>query len=979
MIEIDGEVEMPWGGWSFLQLPAGNACAARYGRWIGVFALLLLFLPVLLQPAEAAKKWRTTKFQVILAIPQIDMRFERGRMAALAAEISEHLVRQVTIDPDELFKMENFLHDAAEYYQDLGFPDPIGSGYLKPLIKSVDGSEFVRVFLFDLEAWNPEAKGLGFYINECDGEKFRAFRGIALSRPKTFKDGKLMELAYANMAHELFHAVQQASNFKKTPGKCRIGKWISEGTADAIGFDVARKLRRLTFPNWNVSESGRPLFAKVWGLRSYSRPLTKPDEQYSGHYLTSSFWRHLAELTYAKKHGRDHPGAGKAPVDYSYMVDLFSKRPNGSGPRFELEWLNDWMHTYADIIDDLDRVYAQFTATIADHMAPGSRIGKIKGLTKQGREERWREALFGPCKPVKIGSKVPWRTIPFDLDFAAARCFEFEVTGGGGGGELIIQQSTLTAGEQRQLRIGLSGGHLVGGPNIQPGAAGTVDEGKSFAIWRFPITFNHKYAFVISNLAGKAEKTTKLKVPLHFTLSSWQTSWSKRAEPPPKQKKKIKTKADVKQRLRETAAKPSRKTALAAMASRLNEPASATCDGNLRAKNVCGPQLKIILMLDDGSIPGQGLIGGSGGPIRQIGAAGELRRGGGAVAPAMSAAERIAGKGNTIDISIPLIGYGIRTKVSNARITVTKGGGGTYHAVRTTPEKHLGYLPNGQVTITENTRHVLQGSFVASLVDAVDAKKATARNPELPVRESIQGSFTIAAPWRGKPGKQSADSGSMRDIRLDMVSFIQKLPPAMRNSMLRGAPLQQLCKMGIDEKQLIALGFIGEQDSKSPCGGTAAAVLQEPVCDCRCKSFDDEYGNKECRQQCRQEWRRQQCRSPDDLELGPMDAETEKFMAEVQALGLPEITNKTYRMTFQKGSPRVRKALWQDIERQKQVRLSRPAKQAGGALDAETMRYKAEMESRGLPAKTVAAGVIMFKSGNAQKRKMLWKMLQQMK
>lgn len=170
----------------------------------------------------------------------------------------------------------------------MGFADPVASGHLRPVYRHPTGKK-IRVYLTDVTSWNPSISlagaGLAYYVGKCSN--LEQYNTILIHRPSAFQNGKLKESTYASAAHELFHAVQAASTFMKIPRPCHIGKWITEGTADAIGFDMARQLRRFTFPEWRSN----PGFLKIWGGRQYNQPLSEPEPGPTGlnDYFSSSF------------------------------------------------------------------------------------------------------------------------------------------------------------------------------------------------------------------------------------------------------------------------------------------------------------------------------------------------------------------------------------------------------------------------------------------------------------------------------------------------------------------------------------------------------------------------------------------------------------------------------------------------------------------------------------------------------------------
>ena len=198
----------------------------------GIGLLLLLGLD------SAFARWQTTWFEIVVADPS-----QYGR----AFETMESNVLRLALNEDELFSMELFLHDVAVHFENKGFADPVAAGVLGPLVDENNGDKkLIRVYLLDIMSFNTAYTAanvpLAYYTNDCDGPEFPD--SIFIHKPNAFKNNRVKDETYATLAHELFHAVQKASLFGRSRD-CSVGKWITEGTADAIGYDMGRVVQWL--------------------------------------------------------------------------------------------------------------------------------------------------------------------------------------------------------------------------------------------------------------------------------------------------------------------------------------------------------------------------------------------------------------------------------------------------------------------------------------------------------------------------------------------------------------------------------------------------------------------------------------------------------------------------------------------------------------------------------------------------------------
>lgn len=242
------------------------------------------------------------------------------------------------IDPTARSLIQTHLRESARLLERWGFPAPA----LQPVVTLPGGQAAYRIYL---------ARGLagmaGYYRGpSC---RFDANGAIIVLDLDAIlgRDGQPTPAGLEAVSHELFHAVQRATPFfGEHYCEGRVGGWIAEGTAKAVGWDLTRLLNR-----------ARPSDID-WGERRYSDrlpvPLTirnahgsNPGAQPDPAYQTASFWRYLAEYQASMHAGGTLPGPEVNPVDYSYLRSMFAmgrtKRDcaASSAPcEGELQWLD---------------------------------------------------------------------------------------------------------------------------------------------------------------------------------------------------------------------------------------------------------------------------------------------------------------------------------------------------------------------------------------------------------------------------------------------------------------------------------------------------------------------------------------------------------------------------------------------------------------------------------------------------------------
>ena len=216
-------------------------------RLVGYFLISTLLCLPHLESALAAQ-WPVKDFVVFFGEPwssNVPDLVEIGRYVTdeSSYELDTREDRPAHIPESTVTEIENYLGLVARRYEALGFLPPT----LEPVIRQADGRFAYRVYLYDTDQDAPAS-----YSTDCAGGVLRRIIRVDLDNPSSpaglaiGQNGKITDKGYQDLAHELFHAVQASYPLFKE--NCALGDWIFEGTADALGVDLARELRGITLP-----------------------------------------------------------------------------------------------------------------------------------------------------------------------------------------------------------------------------------------------------------------------------------------------------------------------------------------------------------------------------------------------------------------------------------------------------------------------------------------------------------------------------------------------------------------------------------------------------------------------------------------------------------------------------------------------------------------------------------------------------------
>lgn len=465
--------------------------------------LLLLFTPIIATPLFA-DNGSTTQYTIIQNAPsprQNPSLFTRVVNMDLVNDIADRLID--SIDEKTTNLLEEYVEKVAREYAAQGFKAPALDG-------TIEGTGAHPIYVYD---YPDKGTPTALYSVRC--EKMKTSRYIAVDSSRVMINGKINSKVYEDLAHELFHAIQ--GSYALFNEHCNLGDWIAEGTATAVGIDMAKSINNTP--------------VKQWGQRTYSAPLRVPDlengfeSQYSSQegHRTQGLWRYFGE--YISEGGVPGVVQGKAP-DYRYLTKLFDLDIQGkSSEEKELRWLDVFLKSNASGIGrGLDEIYPLFITTFAHYM-PTRSNNKAKESVKP-----WQKCLFVEgldcrkpadfnalrigCEKVNFSSALTeYKTYATSFEKVSARCFE--VFYDGPANELDIQiviesndnqllSSIKTIGMETNPDNGLS--KKIKLLNSQ---TATFDDYPNVGVWEFAVNIKGRKSviFVVSNVAQDASKT----------------------------------------------------------------------------------------------------------------------------------------------------------------------------------------------------------------------------------------------------------------------------------------------------------------------------------------------------------------------------------------------------------------------------------------------------------------------------------------
>lgn len=790
-----------------------------------IFVLGILWLGL----ASAAEPWPTTQFEVFVGTPNLTYSVG-GRAIQKATEDWIDLDEPAPLSrapqdlPGTVAEIELLLADMAGELQRMGFRAPT----LEPLVERADGSLAYRVYLMDAPGKAPAWYGQ----DDSCSDQMRPWVGInGLALVPT----GLSDKAYQDIPHELFHAIQRS--YPILGDNCGLGDWLVEGTAQAIGADLAAWSRhRKNYPN-----RGGIWRRDRWGWRNYEVPLWRPDDndaRYAGMfdqndaYGTSSFWRYLGE------HVALSGGAGLTSVkpDYRYLAEWFEvSLPGPAGPDSEIEWLEARLRTDQRFRLGLSRIYPNFITTFASYVPGRFKESRHKPIVAQ---DYWLERLFpsDDCPDARLGGQQSEYTGTLAINKNAASCLRLMLDYDKPV-DLHIEVRGAPLERLRALSVGTAQGRVVARPLIK-GLRG--ESSASFVLHIDDPSPEVPWPLVFSNVSSQPE----FSEPINATVRIVSASFTHNMLPGPA-KKATRPKArppagdepagevNLETQTRSVGDELDRglddmNPNLADGGTVFSNPDQPPCRDAF-VTQACGPSTSISLVTVAGILSSVSQATGRGGAFGQFMS---MLSGVADVGP-LEATERYQESleraaqydGSSVNIVIPLIDYGFTGSFDNAYITVSKKGDGEYESIGPAdiqPGPGQLFPLSGRVTIEEYSTAVMRGTFSAALVDREDIAEL-GDDGSLPVRHDIAGRFQIAVPWM-EDGRVHRETPESLDIEVteDLAGISPELDAWLES--------------------------IAEEQARDDAGGGDSTGGTLPGCYCACNAPDAV--REACSEQC---------------------------------------------------------------------------------------------------------------------------------
>ena len=783
-------------------------------------AILALVAAVFLfgLPAGAAP-WPTKKFDIY-----------KGDPGFFSRDDEDELPQQ-----SELNKLENFLEYAANRLEAWGFPAPN-----LELVSTDTCRRCYRIYLDEIPTQNifstdtlGATSDIGWTYANGDKTVIQLERRLLVLEDEFTLDAS----AYFVAAHELFHAIQyNTPHWRDAEADAsglpinltnRTGKWIGEGTSDAIALYLyetyplrstleaiveSRKqqiidLKKLDKKQLKAAKDQIRFDAqkrdwRILGVRTYNEPLPiKADA--SGRlkdYYTSSFWRYLAEVYAARKQwtGDYQPAPTREDADFSYLADFFARDYVDNSETVETAWLDSFLKEDDQFGQPLGQTYAEFVTSLANYWQDRNKDAHI-------RWEAWMAMYFQKsCPVVSFPPGRPSLSLKFEISELSSNCILLKQDRGYEPLAIDIQIETASAADIEALWIGIPEEHRVSRRAVvEPDTA----RNKSLGIWRNYIVSPDGSTLVI---IANAVDSKPIKGLLRVTMNKRdQHTQNVPAADPSGDPVEGKT----------------------ALAMRMEAAGTETSLSGQFAMQMQESDTFLDIRLGSSPVILDSMAGlhGSGGFVDQLLVSASALKN---MMPTINGALAAnAGTLNTVPgaevfIRIPRIEYGFTGTVEGARIRYSGGTGPDLYAIGpqdSDPGPQQVFDPSSIVTITEYSPEVLVGSYRANLVDPelAPAQKQQAR-PVLRTVSTVEEQFAISAPW----------------VQLSDTATAMPVDPwgELESGLMKRMP-QDLKGAGRD---IAAEARRVSEEDREPDFSSIKSGLSAPsgTCDCSCAGLD---------------------------------------------------------------------------------------------------------------------------------------------
>ena len=690
-------------------------------RYLIAFTLNLLLLSGAASTARA-DSWPIKDFRVFLENPETGVEYPGLISDGIKSDIEDWLGRVARDYEAQGFRRPHYTYiDDNPFYSEKAF-----KVYVYPFS---GGTQAAMV--------HPCAESFSNLTNEKTS--FYTDTYMKIDPGRTIAGGKLTGQAYQDLAHELFHAVQNAYPMFRADCAALPGGWISEGTAEAVGIETARKLGAAT-PN-HVCQMGVRRYVERLYVKSATGPVVPACAPAKKPYQTQSFWQSLGEyITRLHVKKQLDPEEFVAP-DFRYLHKFFSLTyPMGSQSK-EYAWLDKALQTAKrygkhQFGITFQTAYSRFAGVFSSYWKDKRRNlypGQVSG-SDAVKEKRWNELIYGTCAPVLVEKAKPVPPVTIAVESVAARCIKVDFN--------FPERVKLTfyATDEFQdmalesLSVSTDGGEKI----IRRHPAEQVPEKLGYVVVA-PRPGRSQY-FIVSNVAKEASKTLILNPTIRIVpeISASSVTKAKKKDDGGEDSNPVGELENALESLSWTG--------------QLLQKHVQPCTGQSFDDRPCGPVtvLHLDLESDAGKILREGVQPGIsfGRTFDVLGAV--EKKGGWQVVDQMIGQQLEIQRrdGASVSIVIPQVSSGYTGTVANAHMRVSKAvnpdgsDNGSFHAIgpEWAGDCPDGFHPSsGRVTIEEFSSRGMRGALSAQLVDSEQRKACQIA----PIARSIDGTFTI--------------------------------------------------------------------------------------------------------------------------------------------------------------------------------------------------------------------------------------------
>ncbi len=474
--------------------------------------------------------WKINEYKIIQQAPDESRNTEEAE-ATLQGKRNRGEILDLEEIPGltdaQIKEVEQYFKDVGEEYKRLGFAEP--------QIDTVSDGKF-EIFVYNYpDVVKGKRNGPARYGPFCGGDSlfdiqyttYKSFIRVDLSR--LYVNGTINPKRFDDIAHEMFHAIQAGYPLfvQDVETDCTLGGWIKEGTAEAIGADIARTLKKIKINKIKL------------GPRDYSKPLWV--EKATGNtknraYWTSSLWRYIGEYI---SNGKSYPPSTQGKhADYRYLQDFFKKKIDTPNEANELQWLDQNLDENLDI--NLASLYSNFVTTLA-HYVPDRHKDEIEDSVR-----KYHSKIFQGCKKVNLTTFDTSKFIQLDFKTVTARCIEVTIITSKPNAADQISENLIAA----DIILGVSSSASSGSSDLRSslqwagwkdsfdeiemvhsrngaGKLGQNSEESDTISWAFTnVVTNEPAIFVISNIANKVNNTAhKADITMEISLAKNTGSW----------------------------------------------------------------------------------------------------------------------------------------------------------------------------------------------------------------------------------------------------------------------------------------------------------------------------------------------------------------------------------------------------------------------------------------------------------------------